>query len=696
MKTTRITLLFLVALPFFLFSQTTIIFPTGDTYITKGNTTGNVFTQGMETNLYSFREPTNLVWSTVIYLKFDLQSISSAVGNAKLRLYGTAKEAHGFDVYSTSLSNWVEDQLTYNNAASLTGLASTNPVASLDVVGSTTAKYFEWDVSTAVTAAIAKGESFITLKLQDRYAVRTTTNAMIQVVFHSKENSSGYKPQLVITPKDISAFKLSDLKLNGVTIAGFNATKVRYDVTLPYGNTAPSVSATQFSSNYTLKHTPATNLFGTESQRTTKVVNTNDLATDSVVFKVVFNYAAAPTDARLDTLRLNGVDVENFNMNKLAYKNYLPYTTTVSPTIQALGFNRSASITITNPTNLKGTLQERMASILVKSQDNSSSKTYTIEFEILPKLDIFLAIGQSNMSGRGILIPGDSANIANVYLLTKGANVEIAANPLNKYSSLEYMANTNLIGPANSFVKMMRDKTGNSIGIVHNSLGATKISQWMKGSTDKFYEEALRRLKEMRKFGDIKGVIWHQGEGDSWATTTYLASLKQMITDYRTDLSLPNLFFVVGQVGQWVTSYQTFNTVIPTVSTVITNTECASSLGLVPTGGVLTDPHFDRASQIILGERYATIMLKNVYGITAVPAIKENIMKMAKIIAANKTIRIEGITQNLNVNIIDLTGKCLVKKNLHASDNYSVALPSGVYIVQLSASGNIQTMKVIL
>lgn len=699
MKTLQTSLFILLFLPSFLFSQTTTIYPTGDTFLTKGTGTGNEFIQGMQTSLYSFREPTNLVWSSIVYLKFDLQSISSVVGSAKLRLYATVKEAHGFDVYSTTLNNWVEDQLTYNNVATLTGVASATPVASLDVVGTSTSvgQYFEWDITAAVAAAIAKGESFISLKLQDRTVVISGT-AALQVGFHSKEHSSGNKPQLVITPKDIAPYKLTDLKLNGTTISGFNPTKVRYDVTLPYGSSAPTVLATQYTSNYTIKYTAATNLLGTESQRTTRIVNTNNLSTDSVVFKVVYKYAAAPTDARLDTLRLNGVDFENFDMNKFSYQNYLPYTTTVVPTIKALGFNRNAIVTVTNPSNLKGSLQQRTASILVQSQDKSSSKTYTIVFEVLPKLDIFLCIGQSNMSGRGVLIPGDSAAIPNVYLLTKGANAEIASNPLNRYSSLEYMAPTNLIGPANSFVKMMRDKTGNSIGIVHNSLGATKISQWSKGSADKFYEEAIRRLREMKKFGEIKGVIWHQGEGDSWNTTSYMASLKTMINNYRTDLGIANLFFVVGQVGQWMPTYATINTILPTVPANIPYTDCVSSNGLIAAVGSVNDPHFDRTSQITLGERYATIMLKNVYPdvATETQIDKVNDDKLANVLVGESMLKINDLTVDANLIITDINGRCITNKLLLASEIYSFSLAKGVYIVRLSAQGKQQGLKLIL
>jgi len=202
MKKIKIALLAAIVAPMSLFSQTTLT-PVADTYVSKGvgaEITGNE-TRGSEKKLASYRNPaTKPVWWSVIYLKFDFKGITS-VSNVKLKLYGKVEEAHGLDVYTTALTSWSEETLSFNNADAEVGVISASPVATLDVVAASTGQYYEWDVSEAVLAAIKKGETAISFRVQDRYAVKMENGAGIQVQFQSKESPYGKKPQLVIQTK---------------------------------------------------------------------------------------------------------------------------------------------------------------------------------------------------------------------------------------------------------------------------------------------------------------------------------------------------------------------------------------------------------------------------------------------------------------------------------------------------------------
>ena len=320
---------------------------------------------------------------------------------------------------------------------------------------------------------------------------------------------------------------------------------------------------------------------------------------------------SAASEARLGTLKINNVALENFKSDTISYLNYLPYTTTSIPVITGTGVDVLARVTVTSPANLTGTQQQRTAQINVVSQDGSASKNYTVQFVVLPKLDIYIALGQSNMSGRGYMVAADSLPIDSVYLLTPAANMEIARNPLNRYSSIEYMSPANRIGPAASFCKMMRTKTGHNIGLMQNSKGGTAITQWVKGAVDGFYAEAVRRSLQAKAFGDIKGIIWHQGEA-SCSDPNYTTELTQMVSDFRTDLGLPNLFFIAGQLATWLSYTSAFNATIQTISSFIPNSDWVSSAGLTPLIDT-TDPHFNAASQLLLGERYAAKMLNPGY-----------------------------------------------------------------------------------
>jgi hypothetical protein len=90
-------------------------------------------------------------------------------------------------------------------------------------------------------------------------------------------------------------------------------------------------------------------------------------------------------------------------------------------------------------------------------------------------------------------------------------------------------------------------------------------------------------------------------------------------------------------------------------------------------------------------------MLKNVYSIvTETPMTNSNTENLANVLTGNGILKIQDITQSAGLTIADITGKCILKQQLFASENYSFNLPKGVYIVQLSAQSNQQSMKVIL
>lgn len=684
---------------FFLFfhgylSAQTTLYPTDDVYLYKGASgTGNEI-RGMETTLNSYYNSAAPTYCRIIYLKFDLRTISSLIDSVKLRLYGTVNEEHGFDVYKTTLTGWNGDGLTYNNVDTEVGSVSISPIATKDVVGTGLTQYYDWDITNSVIRAIDSGESYLSLRLQDRYPVKTTSGSGIIVQFHSSENTSGNKPQLYVKYKSISGFELQELKVNGNLIADFASDKLKYTVTLPAGTTTiPTVTAVAQSNLNTINIENATNLTGTETERTTRIVS--KLGSDSVVFKVVFELSADTDEVRLDSLKLNNVSLENFNKDSVYYLTYLPYTTTEAPVISGLGVNKFSTVSVTPASNIFGTSSaERTAKITVQSESGLYTKDYLIEFKVLPKLELFLALGQSNMSGRGYMVDSDYVKIPDVYLLTPAGNVEIATNPFNRYSSLEYMSAANRIGPACSFSKMMRDATGKSIGIMQNSKGGSSINSWLKGSSDGYYEEALRRANDIKKFGEIKGIIWHQGESDTSDPTGYKTKLLQLVTDFRTDLAIPNLFFIAGQIATWRSV--AFSNMIATIQSFVPYSDWVSNEGLTPLIDT-SDPHFDAPSQRTLGQRYAQKMLSNVYNIdvnTALKQISDEDVQMVKVL--NDKIEISQLTDTCKLNIYNCAGKLVTNKTLQKDGTYYFSLTKGIYFVNISNKNDNLVKKIIL
>ncbi len=314
----------------------------------------------------------------------------------------------------------------------------------------------------------------------------------------------------------------------------------------------------------------------------------------------------------LQLILLENDTIEDFSMNKKNYTVNLPYTTTKVPKIKAIGVKLEFKIKVFPASNLHGTLCQRTTKITVKFDKNLTADTIRIIFKVLPKLDLYLLIGQSNMAGRGKITSEFTDTLKNTYLLTTKGNMEAAFNPLNKHSNIRKELNLQQVGPGYGFSKTIVEKTGANIGLIVNARGGSSINSWVKGSSDGYYEKTLERLKDISKWGEIKAILWHQGEADSKYPDSYRQKLTNLVQNLRTDLNSPQLLFVAGELAYWRGSNKAstaFNDMIRTISDFIPNSASVSAEGLTPLKD-FTDPHFDAKSQLVLGNRYALKVLE--------------------------------------------------------------------------------------
>lgn len=178
-------------------------------------------------------------------------------------------------------------------------------------------------------------------------------------------------------------------------------------------------------------------------------------------------------------------------------------------------------------------------------------------------LHVFVAVGQSNMSGRG-------------------RPVEAPTSP----RVMQYGANRRVIEPAPVVLDMVDTPSGTSPAsfFAHNYLasqpshvgvllvpaarGGTVFTgspgnpaaawTWTKGAAPApeyaLYErsvqqtlDAIDAAKAQGYHVILKGVLWHQGEGNG-GSTTYAEKFDPLVADYRTDLDHPTLPVLVGQM----------------------------------------------------------------------------------------------------------------------------------------------------
>lgn len=229
-------------------------------------------------------------------------------------------------------------------------------------------------------------------------------------------------------------------------------------------------------------------------------------------------------------------------------------------------------------------------------------------------LDIYLLIGQSNMAGRAKLEKGDDKPIPGAWLLNDKEKFEIAQSPMNRYSTIRKKPSDpkyQKLNLGHTFtITMLKNKKANNIGIICNAKGGSNIDEWAKGS--KFYKEALNRYRIAMRSGTLKGILWHQGESNK-NDSDYLKKLQTLIIDLRTDLKLPELPFVAGQILQNVSDKggTGINSQIAQLPKKLKNTAYVSSKRLKDLGDKL---HFSNKSQKELGKRYAEAIQKLLKG----------------------------------------------------------------------------------
>ena len=107
------------------------------------------------------------------------------------------------------------------------------------------------------------------------------------------------------------------------------------------------------------------------------------------------------------------------------------------------------------------------------------------------------------------------------------------------------------------------------------------------------------------QYGELKGVLWHQGESDSSKYKEYMTKLVTMINALRADLNTPDLAFVAGQLSNDKPHRSDFNKMIMELPK---HTDNASVITTENTS-TIDSTHFDAASQRLLGERYAKKMI---------------------------------------------------------------------------------------
>jgi len=222
---------------------------------------------------------------------------------------------------------------------------------------------------------------------------------------------------------------------------------------------------------------------------------------------------------------------------------------------------------------------------------------------------IFLLIGQSNMAGRGDISEVPAIDDKRILMFRSGKWIR-AKEPLHQ-------DNTELsgVGLGMSFAKeLLKNEHNVTIGLIPCAIGWTSLSQWMPETI--LYKNMVALVKKAIKKGVLKGILWHQGENDTFNINDaekYCFRLREFIINLRNDLKAEKVPFISGKLAGFLQNNSEFkyvekiNSHLGNLHKSVNNYGCVNVDGLSSKKDAL---HFNSHSLRELGVRYARMYTK--------------------------------------------------------------------------------------
>ena len=228
-------------------------------------------------------------------------------------------------------------------------------------------------------------------------------------------------------------------------------------------------------------------------------------------------------------------------------------------------------------------------------------------------VQLFLLAGQSNMAGRGTVADVDRVPHPRVRMFTRDLRWVPAVDPMH------FDKPTAAVGPGRTFALTLAEADpGARVGLIPTAVGGSPITAWEPGILYKEtgaypWDEALKRTRAALPDGELKAILWHQGEsdGNAEAAPLYEARLRSLITRFRAEFGTPALPFIIGQLGRfdgrpWNDGYTQVDAAHRRVAAEVPGVAFVLSDGLKDGGDSL---HFSADSARELGRRYAVAYL---------------------------------------------------------------------------------------
>jgi len=228
------------------------------------------------------------------------------------------------------------------------------------------------------TKATFTGRRLTASECQINTAAAAVDGAPVTITVTAEDGSSSTTYRIKFVSQASDNARLSDIRVNGTTVSGFNAYLTNYNVALPYGTTTvPVVTADPQDAGATVTITQPTSVNGTS----TILVTAADGA-HTQTYTLNFSVAQL-SDNTLQNIMINGDPISGFTPAKANYTVELPLGTTSAPTITWTSAYPNGAQTVTVTSNqLDVAAGTGSATITVSVPGNSVTKTYRLTYKI--------------------------------------------------------------------------------------------------------------------------------------------------------------------------------------------------------------------------------------------------------------------------------------------------------------------------
>lgn len=236
-------------------------------------------------------------------------------------------------------------------------------------------------------------------------------------------------------------------------------------------------------------------------------------------------------------------------------------------------------------------------------------------------VNVVLVAGQSNASGRAVIAGLPASPFDTEVEFYYDTDVTGASTRLDSNGQFFQLAPpSSTFGPEMALGRTLTHKGIENLAIVKVTRGGTNLrTDWEKGNTggDEMYSlfidtvgDAFNAIQQRGDTINVVGLAWHQGEGDAGNERNnpgnYQTNLTQFISDVRSDLSLPNLPFMIG--GVFEPNREELYAAQQATAAAVAHTEFISS---TETTVFDVTTHLDGKSQLWMGTRFANALTPN-------------------------------------------------------------------------------------